>query len=171
MSTARRSLRQTPLDSRRHAIRRALLCVVLGAATLVVVLLFLEEHRTTYTGWHRITGEENGLVALVTLAFVWLALLAALRFGFASSLLAGIASLLGGLIAAGAMVLVHLLSGVTHNQPGNLALLGCLGLSGLGIAIIIVEFVLRVSQRTDDLHARLESFEAPLPRATVIERS
>ena len=69
------------------------------------------------------------------------------------------------------MVLVHLLSSVTHNQPGDLALLGCLGLSGLGIAVIIVEFVLRVNQRTDDLHARLESFEAPLPQATLIERS
>jgi hypothetical protein len=170
MSAARTTLRQTQLDPRRCAIRRALLCVALGATILVAVLLFLEEHRTTYTQWHRITGEENGLVALVTLAIVWLALLGALRFGFASSLLAGIVSFLGGLIAAGAIAVVHLLSSITHDQPGNLALLGCLGLSGLGIAVFIVEFVLRVNQRTDDLHARLEVFEAPLPQAKVIER-
>ena len=153
MSAARRSLRQTQLDPRRRAVRRWILYAALGLTTLIGVMVIFERHRTQYREWHEITGEENGLVALVTLGVVWLALLGSSRLGFASGLIAGIATVLGGLITAGAIGVVHLLSDVTYNLPGNLAMIGCLGLSGLGLAIFIVELVLRVNQRTDDVRA------------------
>jgi hypothetical protein len=172
MSAARTSLRQTQLDPRRRAIRGTLLYVALGLTTLVVVLVIFEQHRTPYKhyDWHPITDEENGLVALTALGLVGLALLGATQLGFVSGLGAGVASLAGGLIAVASIVLVHLLSGATHNLPGDLAMLGCLALSALGLAIFIVELVLRVNQRTDDLRESPETLAARLPKATLVER-
>ena len=169
MSAARRSLRQTELDPRRQAVRRRLLYAALGLTTLLVLMVLFERHRTQHREWHPITDEEEGLVALVTLGSVWLAILGASRLGFASGLFAGIAALLGGLITAVALAMNHLLSDVTRNASGELAVIGCLGLSGLGLAIFIVELVLRGNQRADDRRASPEPPEPQLPRAIAIE--
>jgi hypothetical protein len=158
----RASLRRTQLDPRRARIRRGVLGVTLVIALLELVSILLEQHHTPRGDWHAIVDEENGLVALVFTCAIILALGLALRFGFAAGIVAGVVTWSSSIIIAGSIVLVHLLSDVTHNRHGHSALLGCLVLFALGIAVFVVELAIRSSQRHDD-------HSPALPTATVVD--
>ena len=159
------SLRQTRLDPRRQAIRRGLLAFALGVTVLVMILLLFEEHETQFRSWHAIRGEdlEHALVVWGAGAAVCGLLALALRFGFAIGILAGVATGLGGSVMFLATAVVHLLSDVTHNAAGNAVLLGSLLLCALGLAIVVVELLLRVIQRA-------ENRGNALPRAVVVTK-
>jgi hypothetical protein len=165
---ARTSLRQTRLDPRRDAIRRTVLWLALGVAGLVMILLLFEEHETEYVSRHSTIGEdlEHALVVWGVGALVACMLVLALRFGLAMGILAGIVTGLGGFVMLVAAAVVHILSDVAHNGAGQAMLLGCIALCVLGLAIIVVEVLTRVTQRADDRRAAA----AELPRAIVVEK-
>jgi hypothetical protein len=145
------SLYRTRLAPARARVRTAMLGVQFVATGAVATLISTTEHSTEWAPVHRLTGEENGLVAITMMAIIAALTLAALRLGFWSGILATASAFVGSIVAFFAIAFVHLLSEVTHDRAGRHALSGCMVIAVLAIAGFVVEIVVRTRQRDEDL--------------------
>ncbi len=161
----RRSLLDLVLTGPRLAVRTFILRCHLVLTAICFVLFCVEQHHTAGRDWHSLAIELNGTPLLGTAALFGMSMWALRRPALWNGLITGVLSIVGGIVGVGALVLVHLLSSVQHNGPGELLVFALLALAALGLIVFIVEWIVRIRERD-----HLESSDPVFATARVVSR-
>jgi hypothetical protein len=142
----RKRLSETRLVGARSAIRAGAFLVMLGLAVIGFAGYLLPAHSVDGGAWHS-NFEDGGAWSLVVFG-VFGVLAAHLRTrGFGAGMLTGVLAIATAIASLVPVILVHFMSHV-DNGPGEVMMaISVLGLAFGGVALLIVEPVLYLTQR------------------------